>query len=206
MTPAVLCLAAYVLGATPTSYMVGRAFFRIDLRVHGSGNLGATNAFRVLGWKAALPVMVFDIVKGWLPVALFPRLDGDVPWAWALAYAGAAILGHAHSFWVRFRGGKGVATGAGAFLALAPWAVLASAALWVALVLGTRIVSVGSIAAAVAFPLVLLLTPHRGGRTLVWFAAALGVFVVWAHRSNIRRLLRGEELRFRKAKEGAAKA
>ncbi|MBI4540378.1 MAG: glycerol-3-phosphate 1-O-acyltransferase PlsY [Gemmatimonadetes bacterium] len=206
MTPIVLCLTAYVLGATPTSYVVARAFFGIDLRQHGSGNLGATNTFRVLGWKAALPVMLFDVFKGWLAVTVFPRVDGRAPWAWALVYATGTILGHVYSFWVKFRGGKGVATSAGAFLALAPWAVLFSAGVWIALVFITRMVSVGSMAAAAAFPVALLFTPHEGGNTLIWFAMALAAFVVWAHRSNIRRLLRGEELRFGDAKKGTAHA
>lgn len=203
VTALALCLAAYVLGATPTSHVVARTFFGLDLREYGSGNLGATNTFRVLGWKAALPVVAFDIFKGWLPVALFPRLQGTAAWEWALAYAAAAILGHVYSFWVRFRGGKGVATSAGALLALAPWAVLVSAAVWGALVFSTRIVSVGSMAAAAAFPAALLLTPHRGGRALVWFAVGLAVFVIWAHRSNIRRLVHGEELRFGGGKKKA---
>ncbi|MBI4521045.1 MAG: glycerol-3-phosphate 1-O-acyltransferase PlsY, partial [Gemmatimonadetes bacterium] len=204
--PILLAVAAYALGATPTSYVVGRLFFAIDLRERGSGNLGATNAFRVLGWRAGVPVMVVDVLKGWVPVALFPRLHGDAAWGWALAYGAAAIFGHVYSFWVRFRGGKGVATSAGVFLALAPWALAISAVVWTLLVGRTRIVSVGSLAAAAAFPLALLLTPHQGGAALVWFATALALFVFWAHRANIRRLLRGEELRFGETPDGTANA
>ena len=91
-----LLVCSYLLGATPSSYWIGRAFHGLDLREHGSGNLGATNAFRVLGWKSALPVVLIDIAKGWLPVALFPGLAG-VGFEWALAFGAAAILGHMFS-------------------------------------------------------------------------------------------------------------
>lgn len=197
MNPVLLLLLAYLIGATPTSFWVGRTFYGIDLREEGSGNLGATNTFRVLGWKAALPVMVVDVAKGWLPVWLFPQLDvPEAAWAWTLAYAGAAILGHVFSLWVRFRGGKGVATSAGVFLALAPWAVLVGLVIWLGVVLTTRIVSLGSILAALSIPVVVYLTPHEGGGALVGFTVALALFVLWAHRSNVVRLLRGEEHRF----------
>lgn len=197
MNPFLLLILAYLMGATPTSFWVGRALHGVDLREKGSGNLGATNTLRVLGWKAALPVMVVDVAKGWLPVWLFPRIDvPEAAWAWTLAYATAAILGHVFSIWVRFRGGKGVATSAGVFLALAPWALLAGIGIWLGVVLTTRIVSLGSILAALSIPVVVYLMPHEGGDALVGFTVALAVFVIWAHRSNIRRLFRGEEHRF----------
>lgn len=197
MNPFLLLILAYLLGATPTSFWVGSALYGVDLREKGSGNLGATNTLRVLGWKAALPVMAVDVAKGWLPVWLFPRIDvPEAAWAWTLAYATAAILGHVFSLWVRFRGGKGVATSAGVFLALAPWALLVGMGVWLGVVLTTRIVSLGSILAALSIPLVVYLTPHEGGDALFGFTVALAVFVIWAHRSNIRRLFRGEEHRF----------
>ena len=195
MNPLLLLVVAYLLGAIPTSFWVARAVYGIDLRHEGSGNLGATNTFRVLGWKAALPVMLVDVAKGWLPAWLFPALDG-ARWEWALAYGAAAILGHVFSVWVRFRGGKGVATSAGVFLALAPWAVLAGFAVWLAVVLTTRIVSLGSILAALTVPVAVLLTPHQGGDALLAFTVALALFVLWAHRANVVRLLRGQEHRF----------
>lgn len=197
MIPLLLLVLAYVLGATPTSYWVGRAFHGVDLRTVGSGNLGATNTFRVLGWRAALPVMLVDILKGWAPVALFPLVPGapDSP-RWVLAFGAAAIVGHVYSFWVGFRGGKGVATSAGVFMGLAPWAVLVAFLVWVALVFSTRMVSAGSIAAALVLPVAVLLTPTRGGSAVIVFSFLLSFFVLFAHRSNIRRLLRGEEHRF----------
>ncbi|HSM03074.1 MAG TPA: glycerol-3-phosphate 1-O-acyltransferase PlsY [Longimicrobiales bacterium] len=196
MTPYLLLPVAYLLGATPTSLWVGRAFHGVDLRTEGSGNLGATNTFRVLGWKAALPVVVFDVFKGWLPTALFAGWAGEPSLGWSLAYGSAAIVGHVFSIWAGFRGGKGVATSGGVFLALAPWAVLVSAVVFAVLVGRTRIVSVGSLAAAAVLPVAVALTPHRGGTGAVVFAVVLAVFVIWAHRSNIERLRRGEENRF----------
>jgi len=190
-----LVAISYLVGATPTSYWVGKAFHGIDLRREGSGNLGATNVFRVLGWKAAVPVVVIDIAKGWIPVGLFSVWAGaSIPWT--LAFGAAAIVGHVFSFWVGFRGGKGVATSAGVFLALAPWAVLGAFAAWCVLTLPTGYVSLGSIGAAIVLPVLVALTPHRGGAAVPIFSVALAAFVVWAHRGNIVRLMRGEENRF----------
>lgn len=206
-----LLLLAYLIGATPTSHWVGRGVYGVDLRREGSGNLGATNTFRVLGWKAALPVVLVDVGKGWLPVWLFPSLDGTgAGWGWALAYGGAAIAGHIFSVWVRFRGGKGVATSAGVFLALAPWAVLVGFATFALTVAVTRYVSLGSILAAAVLPFAVAVTrpalPDEARPGLLAFTSALAVFVVWAHRSNIGRLLRGEEKRIdRDRKERGAR-
>jgi glycerol-3-phosphate acyltransferase PlsY len=182
--------------------LVGKGAYGIDLRTRGSGNLGATNTFRVLGWKAAAPVVVFDVLKGWLPVWLFPRLLAQPDFTWMLLFGSAAIVGHVFSIWVRFRGGKGVATSAGVFLALAPWALLVVTVVFAGLALATRIVSVGSLGAAAVLPVAVALTPHAGGRTLVAFSALLAAFVIWAHRSNLGRLLRGEESRFERPPAG----
>lgn len=190
-----LVLLAYLAGSMPTSFVVGKVFHGIDLREHGSGNLGATNAFRVLGARWALPVVVVDVAKGFLPVLLFPTL-APAGFGWTLSYAGAAIAGHMFSVWVGFRGGKGIATSAGAFLALAPWAVLGGLVVWCAVTFTTGYVSIGSIATAAVLPLLVALTPHAGGGALIGFSAALAAVVIWAHRTNIRRLARGEEHRF----------
>jgi len=189
-----LVLAAYLTGSFPTSYVVGRLSRGIDLRQHGSGNLGATNAYRVLGWQAAIPIFIVDIGKGWAPTALFPRLDGSPLAEWALAYGAAAIVGHVWSVYVGFRGGKGVATSAGVLLALAPTAVLAGFIVWFLLVWLTGYVSLGSIAAAALVPVVTGVTMGPG--PVLWLTTALAVFVIWAHRANIRRLLAGTENRF----------
>lgn len=190
---AALVAAAYLIGGIPTSYLAGRLIRGIDLRQHGSGNLGATNAYRVLGWKAAVPIFIVDIAKGFVPTCLFPTLDGASP-VWALAYGAAAITGHVFSPYVRFRGGKGVATGAGAFLALAPVAVGVALLIWVGLVAATGYVSVASIVAACAIPVMVLILQGPDG--VFWLSLGIATFVVFAHRSNIGRLRRGEEHRF----------
>lgn len=197
----VLLAVAYVLGSIPTSYAVGRSIHGIDLRKHGSGNLGATNTFRVLGWRAAVPVIIVDVGKGWVPAAFFPIWDGAPAPEWALAYGAAAIMGHVFSVFVNFRGGKGVATSAGVFMAIAPWAVLIGAVVWTVVVVLTRTVSLGSLLAAVVLPIAVYAT----GEPLLelWLSLALSAFVIYAHRGNIRRLLRGEESRITRSTEKA---
>ncbi len=196
MTSALLLTgSAYLLGSVPTSYWLGRGVYGVDLRREGSGNLGATNTLRILGPKAATPVLIIDVLKGWAPPALFPILAPELANAWALAFGAAAILGHVFSFWVGFRGGKGVATSAGAFFALAPGALLLCFVVWVGTVIVTRYVSLGSLLAALALPAAVLLTTSSHGPALIPFALALSTFVIWAHRENIVRLMRGEEAR-----------
>ena len=204
MSPFVLLALAYGAGATPTSLWLGKAVYGVDLRTRGSGNLGGTNTLRVLGWKAALPVILVDIGKGWLPVWYFPQIQpGTSPSTWALAYGGAAVLGHVFSFWVGFKGGKGIATSGGVLLGLAPVAVAVCLAVWLGVVSLTRIVSVASLSAALTLPVAVYFLPQpeetAEGTAMLWFAGALSVFVVWSHRSNIGRLLKGEEGSFRRA-------
>lgn len=204
MTYVYLALS-YLLGATPTSYWVGKAFHGVDLREHGSGNLGATNTFRVLGWQWALPVIVVDVSKGFVPVWFFPGLS-SASLGWTLAFGAAAIVGHMFSLWVGFKGGKGVATSAGVFLALAPWAVLGAFIVWLLLAVLTRYVSVASMGAAASLPVFVALSPHAGGAGMLGFTVALALFVIWAHRSNLRRLLRGEENRIERRDTGGEAA
>ena len=194
LLPWLLLLVSYLVGAFPTSYVVGRLARGIDLRQHGSGNLGATNVFRVLGWKAAVPVFLVDIFKGFAPTFFFPRIDGSPAWEWGLAFGAAAILGHVYSVYVGFKGGKGVATSAGVFLALAPWALLFALVVWLTVLAITRIVSIASILAALTVPPMVYVTVGIG--PVFWLSLALVTFVIWAHRTNIGRLLRGTEHRF----------
>ncbi len=197
-------LAAYLLGSTPTSFWVGKGVYGVDLRDHGSGNLGATNTFRVLGWKAALPVLLVDVFKGWIPAWWFPRLASEADPLWAVGFGAAAIVGHVFSVWVGFRGGKGVATSAGVLAALAPLSVAVGFAVWVVTIGLTRMVSAGSMAAAVSAPLVAAFTPGIPVAVSA-FLGALGLFIIWAHRSNLRRILAGTEPRIgRKATPEAA--
>jgi acyl phosphate:glycerol-3-phosphate acyltransferase len=194
VNPWLLVGVGYLLGSIPSSYLAGRLARNLDLREHGSGNLGATNAFRVLGARIAAPVLLFDLVKGWFPTWYFPLWDGRSAWEWALAYGAAAVAGHVFSVFMGFRGGKGVATAAGVFLALAPTAAGVAVLVWIVVLLLFRIVSLASIAAAGALAVVLLALDTRA--SVVWLGCAIAAFVVYAHRSNIRRLLRGEEHRF----------
>jgi acyl phosphate:glycerol-3-phosphate acyltransferase len=195
MIPWLLVIAAYLLGAVPASYLAGRWAQGIDLREHGSGNLGATNTFRVLGARVAAPVMVFDVLKGMLPVLLFPLWDGTDAWEWRLAYGGAAIVGHVFSVYMRFRGGKGVATSAGVFLGLAPLQLGVGLAAWLLVLRATRMVSAASIAAALTVGVMLIATRVEPAGVR-WLGLAVVAFVVLAHRTNIARIMRGEEARF----------
>jgi len=186
-------VASYLLGATPTSYIAGKLGRGIDLREHGSKNLGATNVYRILGWKYAIPVALIDIAKGAVPVLFAP--NSPYPWL-PLAAGGAAVLGHMFSPYVSFKGGKGVATAAGMFLALAPLAVLIAIAVWVACLWLTGYVSLSSIISVLSVPLtVALLQP--GESYVFWASVALVALIIFAHRRNIARLFAGTENRFR---------
>ncbi len=194
MNLALWIVASYLLGAIPTSYLVARVARGIDLRDVGSKNLGATNLYRQLGWKYAIPVAAFDVAKGAIPVLVFGPRAGSGPWI-PLILGLTAVLGHVFSVFVRFRGGKGVATAAGMVLGIAPWATAVAAVLWAAVVGLTGYVSLGSIVAAVALPVAAyFLDP--ASREAGWLFAGLALFVIVMHRANVRRLLAGTENRF----------
>ncbi len=197
-----LVLAAYLLGATPTSYIAGKIGRGIDLREHGSRNLGATNVYRVLGWKYAIPVALIDAAKGALSVGVLGSLSGGPAWV-PVVLGLAAVLGHVYSPYVGFRGGKGVATAGGVFLALAPLAVAISLPIWVGMLWAFGYVSVASLTVAVLFPLWVRLTRPAAPYTF-WASLALALLIVYSHRANIRRLLDGTENRFRTRKGVAA--
>lgn len=199
--------ASYVAGATPFGYLAGK-LRGIDIREHGSGNVGATNVIRVLGKAVGIPVFAADFCKGLVPVlvaqwwARGQGLPGDAP---GMVAAAGAVLGHNFPFWLRFRGGKGIATSAGALAALLPWPLLCAVAVWLLVFLGSRYVALGSLAAAVALPGAAVVLRWRQGSpsvALCWFAVALGVLAIWRHRSNIRRLLDGTENRFERRARG----
>lgn len=194
-TAALWLVASYLLGAIPTSHLVSRVFARIDLREHGSGNLGATNLYRVLGWKYAIPVALFDIAKGAIPVVVFAPQVSDSE-LFALACGVAAIVGHVFSVFVRFKGGKGVATAAGVMLGLTPLALGVAAIVWAVVVLLTGYVSLGSIAAAVVLPFAVYLLENPQTPELLWIDALVAAGVILLHRRNIQRLLKGTENRF----------
>jgi glycerol-3-phosphate acyltransferase PlsY len=197
--PALALAISYTSGSLPFAWLAGTAA-GVDLRQQGSGNLGATNVFRVLGWKVGLAVFLADALKGALPVLLLPRLIESPrdPTLWAIACGVAAIAGHVRPLFLRFRkGGKGVATAAGVFFALAPIPMLVTFAMFVAVVLGSGYVSLGSLLSALVLPALLLAT--QGPRAPMFIVSLLvATFVFWTHRTNIGRLRRGEEHRFGK--------
>ena len=188
-------LASYLTGAIPASYLAARLFGGIDLREHGSRNLGATNLYRTLGWRYAIPVGLFDIAKGAVPVLLYaPRVSPSQ--TFALACGLTAVVGHVFSVFVRFRGGKGVATAAGVMLGLTPAAIGVAALVWMVLVRLTGYVSVASITAAAVFPLAVLLLERPQRPEILYIDVAVALGIIWLHRANIRRLLNGTENRF----------
>jgi acyl phosphate:glycerol-3-phosphate acyltransferase len=188
---AALLVAAYLIGAVPFGLIVGRLFYGVDVREHGSGNVGTTNVFRVLGKKAGIAVFILDVLKGFLPALAGVLLFGS--WG-AVVIAAAPVVGHMYSLFLRGRGGKGVATGAGAVLALEPTVFLILFVGWLVLVFGVRIVSLASLAAATSLPILVMLRDNPRAYGIAALLAAM--IVVYAHRGNIRRLVRGEEHRF----------
>jgi glycerol-3-phosphate acyltransferase PlsY len=192
---------AYLIGSIPTSVWVGKLFYKIDIREHGSGNAGATNTIRVLGYKAGLPVMAFDIFKGWFAVQLatiFPDggLAADAIIWLEMALAVSAVLGHIFPVYVGFRGGKGVGTLAGVAIALFPVGLLITAVVFASTLAISRYVSLSSVVAAIAFPFIVIFVTGQHNPGLIALALFVAVFVPVTHRKNIRRLLRGEENRF----------
>lgn len=191
-------LPSYVIGAIPSSFVMGKLVKGIDLREHGSGNLGAANTFRVLGPGAAVPVLLFDILKGFVAVRFFSTVGGPEIWFGMLA-ALVVVIGHNYSVFVSFSGGKGVGTTTGAFLALAPWAVTICIGVWIVVLLISRIVSVASMVAAIVLPVAVVVeSRYLGGDSHVSvgaLAAAAALLILFTHRGNIRRLVRGEEKR-----------
>ena len=203
MEPIVAVALSYLSGSIPFAAFAGK-LRGVDLRKQGSGNLGATNVFRVLGWKIGLLVFLADALKGALPVLyLPPRIAGaHDPIVWGIACGIAAIAGHVRPIFLKFRrGGKGVATAAGVFFALAPLPMAVTFAVFVAVVFATGYVSLGSMISAIVLPSILLVS--LGPRSpLFVVSTVIALFVFWTHRSNIGRLRRGEEHRF--GKRGSA--
>jgi glycerol-3-phosphate acyltransferase PlsY len=229
-----LCpLLAFLSGSIPFGLLMAKSQ-GIDIRAHGSGNIGATNVLRVMGKKFGIPCLLLDILKGFIPVAIAVnliqitgrpvQLPLALPEAWVMKFAAgdalkvqivhiltalAAVLGHNYSPWAGFKGGKGISTSAGVLLGLMPFAVLLLLVVWLLLLLATRYVSVASMGAACALPpLTLWGSWHHGriqdgtwNKPLFVFSIIIAVLAVWKHRSNIRRLREGTELRFQSKRQ-----
>jgi glycerol-3-phosphate acyltransferase PlsY len=199
-------LAGYLVGGIPFSYIAGR-MRGIDLRQHGSGNLGASNTYRILGGRIALAVLVLDVAKGLAPVLVAKQFDppGSAP-VHALAAAAGAILGHLFSPYLKFSGGKGIATSAGAFAGLTPWAFACALTVFAAVFAARRIVSLASLCGAVTLPLAVWLTERAGladpHASMLWVTILVMLVVVFKHRGNIRRLLAGTEPALARRKDG----
>jgi glycerol-3-phosphate acyltransferase PlsY len=189
-------LISYLLGSIPAALIAGRWMRGIDLREFGSGNLGATNVYRVLGLKSALAVFAFDVLKGLVPVLLFPRLTPGVPSVVTpILYGVAAIVGHIRPIYLRGQGGgKGVATATGVFFALAPVPMILAVSVWIAVFALTRFVSLASMFAAGALPAAVAIW-YGSSNWLFAGSAAVSLFVAWTHRKNIERLSLGTEPR-----------
>jgi acyl phosphate:glycerol-3-phosphate acyltransferase len=223
---AIIAILSYLVGSIPTSIIVARKMRGIDIRQHGSGNAGGTNAFRVLGWKAGVFVIIMDMAKGLFATLVVTRLMyGPFPFENITPFddytvvqiiAGcAAILGHVWTVFAGFRGGKGIATAGGMLLGIAPVEVGVSFGVFLIVILVSQYVSLGSLSAAVAFPLTMFLRENvfmvnvRGYDTLIFFTAGIALLIIYTHRANIGRLLKGTEnrvtaLRFLRKKENAS--
>jgi glycerol-3-phosphate acyltransferase PlsY len=201
-----MVVAAYLVGSFPTAFLVGKSN-GVDLRTVGSGNLGATNVLRNIGWRAGLLVYVVDMVKGVLPVVAFPAVAGVARgWPWGVVFGIAAIVGHVRPIFLLGKGGgKGVATASGVFLGLAPVPAAIAFAAFVITTSITKFVSLGSLIGALAL-VAAMFWQERALTPLAIVASCVTLFVFWTHRENIGRLRHGTERRIGKSSPGAASA
>ncbi|MDR0660941.1 MAG: glycerol-3-phosphate 1-O-acyltransferase PlsY [Prevotellaceae bacterium] len=212
-----LVVVAYLLGSISNAIWIGKRFYGIDVRQYGSRNAGATNVLRTLGWKAALPVFLLDMLKGVLAVLLV-RFTTYIPdtnpcVGYQIALGAAVFIGHIFPIFARFKGGKGVATMTGVLLSMHPYALLIAFAVWLLVFLPTRYVSLSSICASIAFPIAVIvvfgmfLDPAET-LTMKIFSIAMCLIIIHTHRTNIKRLMKGEESKtvFKKRVEPPPKA
>jgi glycerol-3-phosphate acyltransferase PlsY len=197
-----LLVGSYLLGSIPFGYLAGR-LIGIDIRQAGSGNVGATNVVRVLGKRYGYPVFALDVLKGFGAVKISMLIaagwlsEWNSPEIFGILAGVSSVLGHLYPPWLKFKGGKGVATSAGALLALTPIATLVGVGIWIVVFWLTRYVSLASITAAVVLPIVILVVSEdQNKKPLIYSSACVATIVVWRHRSNLSRLIRGTESRF----------
>ncbi len=209
---AIITVLSYLVGSIPTAIIVARVMRGIDIRQHGSGNAGGTNVIRVLGWKAGLFVIVCDMAKGLLATMVISRLMfGALPFENTTPFddyvvvqiiAGcAAMIGHIWTLFAGFKGGKGIATAGGMLIGIAPLEVAVSLGVFMIVFLISHYVSLGSLSAASSFPLTMFLRENvfmahiPSYNTLIWFSIAISLLVIYTHRANIQRLIKGTENR-----------
>ncbi len=198
-------ILSYLLGSIPTSYMVGRLWKGIDLRKHGSGNVGATNTFRVLGPIPGVTVLLVDILKGLVAVYFISRLavSGSIPDEWIKVFCGIAVIcGHNWTIFLKFKGGRGVATSIGVFFGLAWQAIGIAFLIGIIIILFTRYVSLGSILGAFAFPFLVAFLPFERPLPYFWLALLAALLVIMKHIPNIKRLIKGKENRLSFKRKG----
>lgn len=209
-----IVLISYIIGSIPFGIIVSKTFRGFDLRTKGSGNMGSTNAFRVLGWKLGLLVQISDLAKGIGAVLIATYFFNGLPFHNATPFqditvfkliAGiSAVIGHVYTCFAGFKGGKGISTAAGMLIGIAPVEVAVAAGLFVVLVLLSGYISLGSIGAAIAFPFTMFLRENAFGvnitgyHTMIVFSIILSLFLLYTHRTNIQRLMNGAENRFDK--------
>ncbi len=194
-----LLFVSYLLGSVPSSYILGKLLRGVDLRQHGSKNVGFTNAFRCLGWKIGIIVLIFDIIKGFIPSFLFSKFL-NIPEGWlsihensGLLFGSAAIIGHMYTIFLNFKGGKGVATSVGVFLALTPIPLVITLTVSVSLIFITKFVSLGSITGSVLLPIMILIFNSQQKAVFI-ISIILGLFIIYKHKENLKRLIQGKEL------------
>jgi len=192
---------AYLIGSVPSAVWIGKGLYGIDVREHGSGNAGATNVIRVLGYKAGIPVMIVDVLKGWIAVQLvflFPHteLSQDSMIYFKISCAMAAVLGHIFPVYVGFRGGKGVGTLAGVAIDLYPLALLIVLGVFIIILAITRYVSLSSLMAGIIFPFVVIFIMGERNPGLIILSVVVAIFIPLTHRKNIIRLINGQENKF----------
>jgi len=194
----IVILVAYLLGSVPTSVWVSRMFYGKDIREYGSGNAGASNTFRVLGKKAGIPVLIFDIFKGWAAVKLIFFTNIYLPGTGdyinlQLALGVAALIGHIFPIYVGFKGGKGVATLFGAVIAIEPTTSIIAISIFIISLLITKYVSLSSMIAGFSFPILIIVVFKETNISLVIFSMVIAILLLFTHQKNIERLLAKEE-------------
>ncbi|MDI6735383.1 MAG: glycerol-3-phosphate 1-O-acyltransferase PlsY [bacterium] len=187
-----IIIISYLIGSIPTAYLVGRIFGKVDIRTVGSGNVGASNVFRIVGKTAGISVLIVDILKGFLPVLIVHCLGFDI--LIGIVAGLGAITGHIWTVFLKFKGGKGVATGLGVFLGLAPLPILIILVIFIIVVAITKYISLGSIIGAFLLPLLLFFFAREG--IIIIFGTIASLLIIIKHLPNIKRLITGQEHKF----------